>query len=308
MSNIQWKNRVLREMAKWQRESKEEDYMNIKLFFNEEKLDTGYAVVYCINEESPFWGLPLYFKFTIPNTYPHTNPGFSFVSPLFFGTGVKTCRIHPNLYETGKVCLSILGTWSGDPWKPCCTILTTVKTIESLLHDNPIICEPGNENHAVNSLPAKEYYLNSLYRSMYIVTNMLEKVWNNDKSINELPFIDWCVDKILAERGRYIDRIKDLECTISEKILHSNCEERNFPELLERFIKLVTILDLERKEKKQKDTEQVQLTPTLTIAPDETIKNNKEVETNKGTNGDMIQNIMKMVTENVKAAVNNLNL
>ncbi len=25
-------------------------------------------------------------------------------------------RIHPNLYVEGKVCLSILGTWPGEPW------------------------------------------------------------------------------------------------------------------------------------------------------------------------------------------------
>lgn len=32
-------------------------------------------------------------------------------------TGGGRVGFNPNLYSTGKVCLSLLGTWSGEPWK-----------------------------------------------------------------------------------------------------------------------------------------------------------------------------------------------
>jgi ubiquitin-conjugating enzyme E2 Z len=51
-------------------------------------------------------------KFNIPNDYPVKPPKVTFVQH----TGE---RIHPNLYVEGKVCLSILGTWTGPPWYAC---------------------------------------------------------------------------------------------------------------------------------------------------------------------------------------------
>ena len=33
-------------------------------------------------------------------------------------TGAGKVRFNPNLYANGKVCLSLLGTWSGPGWKP----------------------------------------------------------------------------------------------------------------------------------------------------------------------------------------------
>jgi len=48
-------------------------------------------------------------KFDIPDRYPLVPPKVKFVQH-------SGERIHPNLYVDGKVCLSILGTWPGDPW------------------------------------------------------------------------------------------------------------------------------------------------------------------------------------------------
>lgn len=51
----------------------------------------------------------LKFKFEIPANYPLVPPKVKFIQ--YSGD-----RIHPNLYVDGKVCLSILGTWHGEPW------------------------------------------------------------------------------------------------------------------------------------------------------------------------------------------------
>lgn len=53
------------------------------------------------------------FDFFLPADYPSSPPQVYFWS---YGD-----RLNPNLYDNGKVCLSLLGTWSGDQveaWDP----------------------------------------------------------------------------------------------------------------------------------------------------------------------------------------------
>ena len=74
------------------------------------------------------------FDIVFPNNYPSVPPKVTFKT-----TGGGSVRFNPNLYNCGKVnfdllvtrcvyflwyhfhlkvCLSLLGTWSGEPWKP----------------------------------------------------------------------------------------------------------------------------------------------------------------------------------------------
>jgi len=57
--------------------------------------------------------------FTISTQYPFAPPTCKFIQH-------SGGRIHPNLYNSpdGKVCLSILGTWPGEPWSQAMTINT----------------------------------------------------------------------------------------------------------------------------------------------------------------------------------------
>ena len=53
--------------------------------------------------------------------------------------------INPNLYADGKVCLSLLGTWQGEPWKPGeSTLLQVVVSLQAMiLCEEPWYNEPG---------------------------------------------------------------------------------------------------------------------------------------------------------------------
>ncbi|KAH7029465.1 ubiquitin-conjugating enzyme/RWD-like protein [Microdochium trichocladiopsis] len=83
-------------------------------------------------------------RFEIPARYPLVPPVVKFIQH----TGH---RIHPNLYVEGKVCLSILGTWPGEPWAYGMTCHTILVTIRSLLDDKPYKHEPNqNDNPAFN--------------------------------------------------------------------------------------------------------------------------------------------------------------
>jgi len=60
-------------------------------------------------------------------------------------TGNGTVRFNPNLYNDGKVCLSLLGTWSGPSWDPkTSSLLQVLVSIQSLiLVADPFFNEPG---------------------------------------------------------------------------------------------------------------------------------------------------------------------
>ena len=47
----------------------------------------------------------------------------------FLTTGAGRVRFNPNLYNCGKVCLSLLGTWSGPSWDPGTSTLLQVRCI-----------------------------------------------------------------------------------------------------------------------------------------------------------------------------------
>ena len=58
------------------------------------------------------------------------------------------CRFNPNIYNCGKVCLSILGTWRGQPgeeWSSAQGLESVLLSIQSLMSQNPYENEPGYE-------------------------------------------------------------------------------------------------------------------------------------------------------------------
>ena len=90
-------------------------------------------------EDTPYSKGYYFFDVNFPKTYPHDPP------KVLFMTLNNEIRFNPNLYKCGKVCLSILGTWSGPQWTSCITLKTILFSIQSLLNENPLQNEPGYE-------------------------------------------------------------------------------------------------------------------------------------------------------------------
>jgi len=46
-------------------------------------------------------------------------------------------RFNPNLYSSGRVCLSILGTWDGPAWSSAESLASVLLSIQSLMCPKP---------------------------------------------------------------------------------------------------------------------------------------------------------------------------
>lgn len=82
------------------------------------------------------------FDVYLPPEFPSKPPKVQFLT-----TGGNSVRFNPNLYETGKVCLSLLGTWEGPGWDEAhSTLLQVLISIQSLIFvERPYFNEPGWE-------------------------------------------------------------------------------------------------------------------------------------------------------------------
>ncbi|KAI1204565.1 uncharacterized protein F4807DRAFT_326083 [Annulohypoxylon truncatum] len=82
------------------------------------------------------------FDLYCPLDYPNSPPLMKFKT-----TNGGKIRFNPNLYEDGKICLSLLGTWAGEPWRADqSTLLQVLVSIQSMiLCEQPWYNEPGRE-------------------------------------------------------------------------------------------------------------------------------------------------------------------
>ena len=96
----------------------------------------GYAMIIG-PEDTPYFGGYYFFEFFFPRDYPFSHPEVQFM------TNDGLTRFNPNLYKSGKVCISILNTWSVEKWSSCQTINSILLTLCSLLNNKPLLNEPG---------------------------------------------------------------------------------------------------------------------------------------------------------------------
>lgn len=117
------------------------------------------------------------FDLTYPENYPFSPP------KVKFRTTHSGVRFNPNLYEEGKVCLSIINTWSGPAWTSAQTTSSVLLSILSLLTEHPLENEPGYEGYAFSKY-SQMYNIITEYNKYRIAVNYI---------YNHLPkdFIDF---------------------------------------------------------------------------------------------------------------------
>lgn len=89
---------------------------------------------------TPYAGGCFSFDMRVLSNYPSTPPIMHFLT-----TGQGTVRFNPNLYCSGKVCLSLLGTWVGESWNAKVSNLNQLlmSILVMIFVEDPFFNEPG---------------------------------------------------------------------------------------------------------------------------------------------------------------------
>ncbi|KAI3936281.1 hypothetical protein MKW92_015589 [Papaver armeniacum] len=92
---------------------------------------------------TPYHDGLFFFDFYLPPDYPNEPP------LVYYNSG--GLRVNPNLYESGKVCLSLLKTWTGtgsEVWNPgSSTVLQVLLSLQALvLNERPYFNEAGYDS------------------------------------------------------------------------------------------------------------------------------------------------------------------
>ena len=122
----------------------------IYVYINEKNIYKNYALIIG-PKNTPYFGGFFFFEINFPENYPEKPPKVKFL------TIDGKVRFNPNLYQCGKVCLSILGTWSGPSWRPIMTLRSVLLSINSLMGEFPINNEPGYEKIKPDNISSIQY-------------------------------------------------------------------------------------------------------------------------------------------------------
>jgi len=152
--------RILNDVSELNKNADEFIQSGIYWHIDEENIQKIWVVI-TGQEGTPYEDAPFFFEFTYTDNFPLMPPTGKFCT-----TDGRT-RFNPNLYVDGKICLSILGTWSGPSWTPVMTTKTILMSIIALVMTNePVKNEPGWEKASKEDIDS--YNLVVEYRSLQV--------------------------------------------------------------------------------------------------------------------------------------------
>jgi len=197
---------------------------NIHYIHSEDNLLEGHALIFGPSDTIYANGC-YFFKFKFPSEYPFSPPTLTYL------TNNGQTRFNPNLYRNGKVCISILNTWRGEQWTSCQTISSILLSLLSLLHNRPLLNEPGlteeyihfkeynniieyqNYNTAILRVLNKGLLPNSSWWAIIknhfnednLQKEILQKIKENSKDTNKEGNIMKCKIYTMEEKLNYTD-------------------------------------------------------------------------------------------------------
>jgi ubiquitin-conjugating enzyme E2 Z len=157
-------------------------YSNTGIFYElvGENVTHGLACIFGPSD-TPYEDCPMFYEIKIGDSYPFDSPKLKFL------TSDGKTRFHPNMYVEGKVCLSILGTWSGPSWASTMRISTVLITLQSLMDNEPLRHEPGYEK--INTGIHQAYAKFIEYACMNYTLRLIRKIKDKEPlDIFVLPF------------------------------------------------------------------------------------------------------------------------
>ena len=177
------------------------------------------------------------FDMTINNEFPTKPPLVQFLNH-------NGHRFNPNLYNCGKVCLSLLGTWKGDKGESWNSLTSTffqiIVSIQSqILIEEPYFNEPGYEKFIDNEygIIHSQKYNDTirLYNLDYSINSLIKGVI--EKSSQYPEFDELIKNYFIFKKDRILDILN-----IWENEYNDEQNKNKFIDSKNKFIKLVNEL------------------------------------------------------------------
>lgn len=169
---------------------------------SETNIKKGYAMI--LGPEDTIYKYGAYlFEFEYPTDYPFSPP------KLKYTTNNGSTRFNPNLYRNGKVCVSILNTWRGEQWTSCQTIRSVLLSLITLLHNEPLLNEPGiTKNHKdYNNYNNLIEYFNYKTAIIGIIQNKMHSI---DNETIRKKLLTTYINFIDTKKNNILENIKKL--------------------------------------------------------------------------------------------------
>jgi ubiquitin-protein ligase len=226
-----------------QKELLENDYL---IQFDEENMNKVYALIKAPSD-SVYKHKFLRMDFKIPENYPHSPPEVQFVNH----DGV---RIHPNMYENGKCCSTILNTWGDskfEKWTSSMGIETILLTFHSFLDNHPYTYEPGGHDDPSYTVYVKHQSWSSCllqYLQRETIPLFTEMIHNYLLMNIESIFTDLEDLKALYPIGLYYTKCFEIDnYTINfDRIIQRLQEMYNYIDYTENIIGCDEMMDFEQ--------------------------------------------------------------
>jgi ubiquitin-protein ligase len=240
MPEVVIEKETLKRLAKDVKEIIKNPLIENRIFYkhDEDNILKGKALIVG-PEGTPYENGYYLFEFEYPANYPHSPP------KVIYHTNDGLTRFNPNLYRSGKVCISILNTWRGDQWSSCQTISSILLTLCTVLNDNPLLNEP---NVKETDKDIVSYNKILTYKNIFVGINgvlewhffqkefsefrdiiceefrnnynkIISKIENNIKDDGVVCHTSWYSS--YKQNGEYNSHC----CTLNYKILQSNMEK-----------------------------------------------------------------------------------
>jgi ubiquitin-conjugating enzyme E2 Z len=202
---------------------------------DETDMTKGYAMI--IGQiDTPYYGGYYFFSFDYPFDYPFSPPKVNYI------TNDGKTRFNPNLYRCGKVCVSILNTWSGDKWSSCQTINSVLLTLCSLLNDAPLLNEPGQGKNCKDFIP---YQKSIQFKNIDFA--ICDMIINNKTTHHCQLFYDIMIEQFNNNYDKLLEYVKSQnnEISIQQVKIYDMNTIINYSALETKLIKTKQIIDSE---------------------------------------------------------------
>ena len=209
-----------------------------EVFIHFDESDINHMIVMIRGQEGPYEFCQFLFHIHFSDDYPMCPP-----IVIFCSSDGRT-RLNPNLYIEGKVCLSILGTWQGDPWTSVMTIKTVILSIMALVMTRePLRNEPGMESSPADKIEIYNQIVE--YASLNILVNQI-----NHPSEMFAPLLKNMKAQFIKDYPALIEKVNRLiRSDHNQKTVkisyHSQMATLDYESLKKRIYDLYEIVSLE---------------------------------------------------------------